>query len=277
MTTVTTTSPALTVTHLTKRYANADRDVLNDISFDVPRGRVMVIVGPSGSGKSTLLRAVAGLEPIQDGTISLDGTVIGTGQADTTRRPRRSAQVRTKIGMVFQSYDLFADRTALDNIMLAPILVQKRNRADVKREALALLERVGLADRAQARPHELSGGQRQRVAICRALIMHPEVLLLDEITAALDPEMVHEVLDVVVSLADRGQTMLIVTHEMQFARAVADSIMFLEDGRIVERSEDPATFFEHPNTPRAQQFLSTFTFTRRRKDHDTAVSTDPVD
>ncbi|KFI65250.1 amino acid ABC transporter ATP-binding protein [Bifidobacterium cuniculi] len=259
----------LRVDGLVKRYAGADRNVFDGISFEVPRGKVLVIVGPSGSGKSTLLRAVAGLEPIQGGTIALDGEVIETGRPGTERqgRAKRSSALRTKIGMVFQSYDLFPNHTVLGNVTLAPILVQKRDKAEVEAEALRLLERVGLADRADAKPHELSGGQRQRVAICRALIEHPQLLLLDEITAALDPEMVHEVLDVVLELADQGQTMLIVTHEMQFARAIADRIIMIEGGTIVEESDDPDAFFTHPHTERAREFLRTFEFTRHRHDH----------
>ncbi|NEG70625.1 amino acid ABC transporter ATP-binding protein [Bifidobacterium choloepi] len=260
----------LEVRDLVKKYPKAERNVFDGISFDVPKGQVLVIVGPSGSGKSTLLRTVAGLEPIQGGTIALDGDVLETGKPGTEKagRSKRPSALRTRIGMVFQSYDLFPNKTVLGNITMAPVLVQKRKKADVEAEAMALLERVGLADRADAKPHELSGGQRQRVAICRALILHPEVLLLDEITAALDPEMVREVLDVVLDLADDGQTMLIVTHEMQFARAVADRIVMIEDGRIVERSTDPDEFFAHPKTERAREFLHTFEFERRRKHED---------
>ena len=189
---------SLGIAHLVKQYANADRPVLNDISFDVPHGKVFVIIGPSGSGKSTLLRTIAGLEPIQGGTISLNGEVIETGKPGTESagRSKRSSELRTRVGMVFQSYDLFPNKTVLGNITLAPTLVQKRDKGEVEQEAIRLLERVGLADRKDSWPHELSGGQRQRVAICRALILHPEVLLFDEVTAALDPEMVREVLDV---------------------------------------------------------------------------------
>ena len=255
---------SLEIAHLVKQYANADRPVLNDISFDVPHGKVFVIVGPSGSGKSTLLRTIAGLEPIQGGTISLNGEVIETGKPGTESagRSKRSSELRTRVGMVFQSYDLF------DNITLAPTLVQKRDKAEVEQEAIKLLERVGLADRKDSWPHELSGGQRQRVAICRALILHPEVLLFDEVTAALDPEMVREVLDVMLELADSGQTMLIVTHEMQFARAIADQVILLEDGGIVEQSDNAEQFFTNPTTERAKQFLHTFEFDRHRKSAD---------
>lgn len=258
--------PSLEISHLYKRYANAERPVLNDISFTVPHGKVFVIVGPSGSGKSTLLRAIAGLEPIQGGTIAMNGDVIDTGKPGTESagRSRRSVELRTRVGMVFQSYDLFPNKTVLGNITLAPMLVQKRNRQEVEREAIALLDRVGLADRKDSWPHELSGGQRQRVAICRALILHPEVLLFDEVTAALDPEMVREVLDVIIELADGGQTMLIVTHEMRFARAIADQIILLENGAIVEQSDDSEEFFTNPRTERARQFLNTFEFDRHR-------------
>ena len=259
---------SLEIAHLVKQYANADRRVLDDVSFDVPKGRVLVVVGPSGSGKSTLLRTIAGLEPIQGGQIALNGTVIETGKPGSEKagRSARSSELRTHIGMVFQSYDLFPNKTVLGNIMMAPLLVQKRDKAEVEREALELLGKVGLADRKDAWPHELSGGQRQRIAICRALILHPEVLLFDEITAALDPEMVREVLDVVIGLARSGQAMVIVTHEMRFARAIADEIILLEDGHIVEHSTDPERFFIEPETERAQQFLRTFEFERASHD-----------
>ncbi|MEE1295308.1 MAG: amino acid ABC transporter ATP-binding protein [Bifidobacterium sp.] len=265
--------PVLEVEGLVKRYPGADSDVFDGIGFSVPKGKVFVIVGPSGSGKSTLLRAIAGLEPIQGGTVRLDGQVVaaGTPEGKRARRARRPADLRTAIGMVFQSYDLFPNRTVLGNLTMAPVMVQKRDRKEVEAEAMRLLERVGLADRAGSRPHELSGGQRQRVAICRALIEHPQLLLLDEIAAALDPEMVHEVLDVVLELADEGQTMLIVTHEMQFARAVADSVIMIERGTIVEQSDDPERFFTDPRTERAREFLRTFEFARRRKDGGTTA------
>lgn len=254
------------VAHLSKRYANAERPVLDDVSFAVPHGKVLVVVGPSGSGKSTLLRTIAGLEPIQGGTISINGQVIETGRPGTERagHSRRSSGLRTRVGMVFQSYDLFPNRTVLGNVTMAPRLVLRRDRAEVEAEAIALLDRVGLADRRDAWPHELSGGQRQRVAICRALMLHPEILLFDEVTAALDPEMVREVLDVILELADGGQTMLIVTHEMRFARAIADQIILLEDGGIVEQSDDAERFFTDPGTERARRFLRTFEFDRSR-------------
>lgn len=262
-----TTCKGFEVNHLVKQYANADKPVLDDISFKVEHGSVLVVLGPSGSGKSTLLRTIAGLEPIQGGTISINDQVIDAGKPGTERAGRsdRSSELRTRIGMVFQSYDLFPNKTVLGNITMAPVLVQKRDKSEVEAEAIRLLGRVGLADRKDSWPHELSGGQRQRVAICRALILHPEVLLLDEITAALDPEMVREVLDVVLELADAGQTMLIVTHEMQFARAIADKIIMIDSGGIVETFDDPEAFFAHPTTQRAQEFLRTFEFSRHRR------------
>lgn len=243
-------SEIVSVKNLCKRYD--ELTVLDNISFSVQKGEVVVIVGPSGCGKSTLLRCLNGLEEIQDGRIFLDGDKIETNR-------NKNNGLCEKIGMVFQSYDLFPHKTILQNITLAPILVKKRKRKEVEVEALALLERVGLSSKKDSYPRQLSGGQKQRVAIVRALIMHPEVLLLDEITAALDPEMVREVLDVVLNLAREGRTMLIVTHEMQFARAVADRMLFLEGGKIVEEGE-PEEFFEHPKTERLRQFLQTFTY-----------------
>ena len=214
-----------------------DLKVLDNINLNVDKGEVVVIVGPSGCGKSTLLRCINGLEDIQDGKIEHDGT----------------------IGMVFQSYDLFPHKTILQNLTLAPIKVQKRKKDEVNKEALELLERVGLSSKKDNYPRQLSGGQKQRVAIVRALIMHPEVLLLDEITAALDPEMVREVLDVVLSLAKEGRTMLIVTHEMQFAKAVADRVVFIDGGKIVEEGT-PEEFFDNPKTDRLRRFLQTFSY-----------------
>lgn len=259
--------PALSVRHLTKTYPHASSPVLDDVSFDVPKGKVLVVLGPSGSGKSTLLRAIAGLEPIQGGTIALRGQVIDEGKPGRlTGRSKRASSLRTRIGMVFQSYDLFPNKTVLGNITMAPTLVLKRKPSQARDEAMQLLERVHLADRANSWPHELSGGQRQRVAICRALIEHPEVLLLDEITAALDPEMVREVLDVVLELADNGQTMVLVTHEMRFAEAIADHVILLEDGSIVDSSDDPEGFFTHPQSERARAFLGSFEY-KRHEDH----------
>ena len=246
----------LQIEHLTKRYG--DKTVLEDLSLTVREGEVLVIVGPSGCGKSTLLRCINALEPIQGGTVELDGEAVG-------RENRNLPALRQKVGMVFQSYELFPHLTVLDNVTLAPRKVQRRDRTDAEREAIELLERVGLSDRAKDYPRQLSGGQKQRVAIVRALIMHPEVLLFDEVTAALDPEMVREVLDVLLDLARQGRTMLIVTHEMSFARAVADRVIFLDGGRIVEQAA-PEEFFSRPKTERAQKFLNTFTY-ETVKDH----------
>lgn len=240
----------LTIDNVVKRFD--DTTILDGISFSVKKSEVIVIVGPSGCGKSTLLRCINALEPIQEGSIALDGDVI-------ERNSKTLPLLRQRIGMVFQSYDLFPHLTVLDNILLAPCKVQKRDKEEVKQEAMSLLERVGLKEKAKSYPRELSGGQKQRVAIVRALCMHPEILLFDEVTAALDPEMVREVLDVMLDLAKQGRTMLIVTHEMQFARAIADRIIFLDNGKIVEEAT-PEEFFDNPKTERAKQFLNTFEF-----------------
>lgn len=240
----------LTIDNVVKRFD--DTTILDGISFSVKKSEVIVIVGPSGCGKSTLLRCINALEPIQEGSITLDGDVI-------ERNSKTLPLLRQRIGMVFQSYDLFPHLTVLDNILLAPCKVQKRDKEEVRKEAMPLLERVGLKEKAKSYPRELSGGQKQRVAIVRALCMHPEILLFDEVTAALDPEMVREVLDVMLDLAKQGRTMLIVTHEMQFARAIADRIIFLDNGKIVEEAT-PDEFFDNPKTERAKQFLNTFEF-----------------
>ncbi len=240
----------LTINNVVKRFD--DTTILDGISFSVKKSEVIVIVGPSGCGKSTLLRSINALDPIQEGSITLDGDVI-------ERNSKTLPLLRQRIGMVFQSYDLFPHLTVLDNILLAPCKVQKRDKEEVKQEAMSLLERVGLKEKAKSYPRELSGGQKQRVAIVRALCMHPEILLFDEVTAALDPEMVREVLDVMLDLAKQGRTMLIVTHEMQFARAIADRIIFLDNGKIVEEAT-PDEFFDNPKTERAKQFLNTFEF-----------------
>lgn len=240
----------LSIEHLKKAYG--DNVVLEDISLSVKRGEVIVVIGPSGCGKSTFLRCINALEPIQGGTIEVDGKEVTSSEKDLT-------ELRQKVGMVFQSYDLFPHMTVLDNITLAPTKVKKIPKAQAEEAARALLKRVGLTDKEKSYPRELSGGQKQRVAIARALAMEPEVLLLDEVTAALDPEMVREVLDVILGLAQEGKTMLIVTHEMQFARAVADRVLFFDGGEIVEQ-DIPERFFEHPKTERAQQFLHTFEF-----------------
>ena len=251
----------LTITNLVKRYEG--KTVLDGVSLTVSEGEVLVIVGPSGCGKSTLLRCINALEPIQGGSIRLDGAEVGGD-------PKKLPALRQRIGMVFQSYELFPHLTVLDNVTLAPRKVQKRPRQETEREALSLLDRVGLGDRAGDFPRQLSGGQKQRVAIVRALCMHPELLLFDEVTAALDPEMVREVLDVLLDLARQGRTMLIVTHEMSFARAVADRVLFLDDGNIVDQAP-PEEFFDHPQTQRAQRFLNTFTFASVHKDRPASI------
>ena len=240
----------LRVENLSKRFE--DISVINNLSLSVKKGEVVVIVGPSGCGKSTFLRCLNGLEEIEEGEIFLDGEKVSSNK-------KNMSKTREKIGMVFQSYDLFPHKTILQNITLAPITVKKRKKAEVEKEALKLLDRVGLLSKKDNYPRQLSGGQKQRVAIVRALIMHPEVLLLDEITAALDPEMVREVLDVVLSLAKEGRTMLIVTHEMAFAKAVADRVIFLEGGKIVEEGA-PNDFFDNPQTDRLKRFLQTFSY-----------------
>ena len=240
----------LEIRNLTKRYG--ENAVLRDLSFTVRRGEVIVVLGPSGCGKSTLLRCINALEPIQGGEILLGGEVID-------RSPAGLPALRRRIGMVFQSYELFPHMTVMENILLAPRKVLGTKKEDAKAEAEALLRRVGLWEKRDSYPRELSGGQKQRVAIVRALCMHPEILLFDEVTAALDPEMVREVLDVVLDLAREGKTMIIVTHEMQFARAIANRVLFLEDGKIAEEAA-PEEFFTAPKTERAKKFLKTFEF-----------------
>ena len=240
------------VSHLKKSFG--ENEVIKDISLSVKKGEVVALIGPSGCGKSTFLRCLNGLEPIQGGTVSLHGEPVEYGKNSLVK-------IRQKIGMVFQNYDLFPHMTVLANVMLSPMKVQNRDKEEVRDEALRLLERVGLGDKARSYPSELSGGQKQRAAIVRSLILHPDIILLDEITAALDPEMVHEVLDVVLGLAKSGTTMLIVTHEMAFAEAAADRIIFLDGGVIVEENT-PHEFFSNPKTERAQRFLKTFTYTK---------------
>ncbi|WP_237756399.1 amino acid ABC transporter ATP-binding protein [Kytococcus sedentarius] len=241
----------LRLVDLDKTYPGGHH-ALRGVSLDVADGEVVVIIGPSGCGKSTLLRTINGLEPINSGRIILDGTDLA---APGVSWP----EVRRRIGMVFQSYELFPHLSVMGNLTLAPGLVAGESRGDASARALKLLERVGLADRADDYPRQLSGGQRQRVAIVRALMMDPEILLLDEVTASLDPEMVREVLDVVLELARTGMTMLIVTHEMGFARAIADRIVFMDEGRIVE-VDPPRKFFADPSSDRARKFLDIFSF-----------------
>ena len=240
----------LRVNNLSKRFD--DITVIDNLSLSVKKGEVVVIVGPSGCGKSTFLRCLNGLEDINEGEVYLSEEKVNPNKKNLSK-------TREKIGMVFQSYDLFPHKTILQNITLAPIKVKKRKKAEVEEEAIKLLDRVGLVSKKDNYPRQLSGGQKQRVAIVRALIMHPEVLLLDEITAALDPEMVREVLDVVLALAKEGRTMLIVTHEMAFAKAVADRVIFLEGGKIIEEGT-PNEFFDNPKTERLKKFLQTFTY-----------------
>ena len=242
-------APILEVKNLSKHFDGTG--VLKDVSFAMNEGEVIVVVGPSGCGKSTLLRCINGLEHPDGGEILLDGKRIDSGA--------NLVEVRRQIGMVFQSYDLFPHMDVLGNLTLGPVQALKRPRLEVEAEAEKALARVGLADRARALPRQLSGGQKQRVALVRAMLMHPRLLLLDEITAALDPEMVREVLNVVLDLARDGMTMLIVTHEMRFAEAVADRVMFLEGGVVLE-SAKPSEFFHNPRSERARQFLNTFEF-----------------
>ena len=234
------------------RKSFGDNVVIDGLDLTVQPGEVVVVIGPSGCGKSTLLRCINGLEEIQGGRILLD-------DQEVDGRSKDIARIRQKLGMVFQSYDLFPHKTIIENVTLSPIVVQKRPKAEVIAEGEALLQRVGLLDKRDDYPRQLSGGQKQRVAIARALAMKPEIMLLDEITAALDPEMVHEVLDVILDLAREGKTMIIVTHEMSFARAVADRVIFLEGGHIVEEGI-PEQFFTNPSTDRARAFLRTFEF-----------------
>ena len=243
----------LRIEHLKKEYEG--QSIINNINLEVKKGEVVVIVGPSGCGKSTLLRCINGLEIIQDGTITLNDELVKKEGKNITR-------LRQKIGMVFQSYDLFPHLSVIDNITIAPIKVQKRKKDEVIKEARQLLARIGLEDKENSFPRQLSGGQKQRVAIVRALCMHPEIMLFDEVTAALDPEMVREVLDVMLALAKQGSTMIIVTHEMQFARAVSDRVIFMDHGEIIEEAS-PTTFFDNPKTERAKKFLNIFQFDKQ--------------
>jgi len=238
--------PIIALDHVSKAYGFSP--VLRACSLAVRRGEVVVICGPSGSGKSTLIKCINGLEPYQSGSIRFDGIEVG---AKTTDLPK----LRSRIGMVFQHFELYPHMSAIDNIMLAQVHALGRSRTEARARAEALLARVGLSDKADARPASLSGGQQQRVAIARALALDPEVILFDEPTSALDPEMISDVLDVMVGLARDGMTMLVVTHEMGFARRVADRIVFMDNGEIVEDTQK-TQFFSVPKSQRAQEFLS---------------------
>ncbi|HEY8334038.1 MAG TPA: amino acid ABC transporter ATP-binding protein [Tardiphaga sp.] len=240
-----TTQPIVTIAGLNKWYG--DFHVLRDISTDVGRGERIVICGPSGSGKSTLIRCINALEEFQEGRINVDGIELGPNL-------RRVDDVRREVGMVFQSFNLFPHLTVLENCTLAPIWVRNMPRKDAEAAAMKYLERVRIPDKADKYPGQISGGQQQRVAIARALTMNPKVMLFDEPTSALDPEMVKEVLDTMVDLANEGMTMLVVTHEMGFAREVANRIIFMDAGQIIE-ANTPAEFFAHPQHARTKLFL----------------------
>lgn len=238
------------INDLHKEYAQ--KKILNGINLDIHKGEVVVILGPSGCGKSTLLRCLNGLESIQGGNINF-------ADKSLTDKNVNWQEVRQKIGMVFQSYDLFPHMTVIENILLGPTKVQRRSKDEALKQAEQLLDKVGLLDRKNSYPRELSGGQKQRIAIVRALCMNPEIMLFDEVTASLDPEMVREVLEVILSLAKQGMTMVIVTHEMNFAKSVADTIVFVDEGKICELAK-PDEFFSNPKTERAKQFLNVFQY-----------------
>ena len=238
----------ISVQHLVKEYNHGAVHALNDCSLDIRRGEVVAIIGPSGSGKSTLLRSLNLLEEPTSGAIYFDGVDLASKQVNID-------QHRQKMGMVFQHFNLFPHKTVLQNITLAPVTLKKKTPAEAETQARALLERIGLADKAGEYPNMLSGGQKQRIAIVRALAMNPEVMLFDEPTSALDPEMVGEVLDLMRDLAKEGMTMAVVTHEMGFAREVADRVVFMADGKIVEEGT-PSDIFDHPQDSRLQDFLS---------------------
>ncbi len=238
--------PLVVVEHVVKHYGGFV--ALDDVSLTVDKGEVVVLLGPSGSGKSTLCRTINRLETITSGDIRIDGESL-------PQEGKKLAALRAEVGMVFQSFNLFSHKTILDNVTLAPIKVKKTPRKDAEDLARRLLDRVGVGAQAEKYPAQLSGGQQQRVAIARALAMQPKVMLFDEPTSALDPEMINEVLDVMVRLAQDGMTMIVVTHEMGFARKAADRVAFMSDGRILEQST-PESFFSHPQTDRAKDFLS---------------------
>lgn len=241
----------LQVAHLEKSYRK--KHVLHDINFSVEQGEVVTLLGPSGSGKSTLIRCLNGLEPYQKGTITFEGKKIVPTEKNWQK-------IRQKIGMVFQSYDLFPNLTVMDNILLGPTKVQKQDQTTARSEAETLLKSVDLADYANVYPRELSGGQKQRVAIVRALALHPDFMLFDEVTASLDPEMVRGVLTIIENLANQeNMTMIVVTHEMNFAKQIADRVLFLQDGRILEQTPSEK-FFTNPQTDRAKAFLDSMDF-----------------
>lgn len=243
--------PLLQVKNLSKSY-DGKSFVLDSINLEVQKGKVIVILGSSGCGKSTFLRCINGLESIQGGEIYFNGNLISKEKTNWQK-------IREQIGMVFQSYDLFPHMSVIDNILLAPLKVQKRQKQEVLSQAITLLKRVGLESKLNAKPSSLSGGQKQRVAIIRALCMNPQLMLFDEVTASLDPEMVKEVLEVILELAKEGMTMLIVTHELSFAKKVADEIIFFDNGKILE-SASPQDFFNNPQTQKAKRFLDMFSF-----------------
>ncbi|RRF90459.1 MAG: amino acid ABC transporter ATP-binding protein [Coriobacteriaceae bacterium] len=238
-------TPMIELRHVQKHFG--DLHVLKDINLKVEKGEVVVLIGPSGSGKSTLCRTINRLETIDSGEILIDGKPL-------PQEGKELAATRAEIGMVFQSFNLFAHKTILDNVTMGPVEVLHRDRKEAEAEAMELLRRVGVAEQAKKVPAQLSGGQQQRVAIARSLAMHPKAMLFDEPTSALDPEMINEVLDVMVGLAREGMTMVVVTHEMSFARRVSDRVEFMADGQILEEG-DPNEFFDHPKTERAREFL----------------------
>ncbi|WP_307973887.1 amino acid ABC transporter ATP-binding protein [uncultured Parolsenella sp.] len=239
-------SPVIELRHVEKHFG--ELHVLKDINLEVDRGEVLVVIGPSGSGKSTLCRTINRLETIDSGEILIEGKPLPQEGKELTR-------TRAELGMVFQQFNLFAHKTILDNVTLGPIEVLGMSKADAEKRAMELLSRVGVAEQASKVPAQLSGGQQQRVAIARSLAMSPKAMLFDEPTSALDPEMINEVLDVMVELARGGMTMVVVTHEMNFARRVADRVIFMADGAIVEEGA-PDEFFDHPKTQRARDFLN---------------------
>jgi len=240
------TEPLVVLKDVNKHFG--DLHVLQDIQMEIGKGEVVVVIGPSGSGKSTLCRAINRLETIESGTITVDGKQL-------PEEGKELAQLRADVGMVFQSFNLFAHKTILDNVTLGPIKVRKQKKADADKRAMELLERVGVAHQAEKFPAQLSGGQQQRVAIARSLAMNPKVMLFDEPTSALDPEMINEVLDVMVGLAKEGMTMIVVTHEMGFARKAANRVVFMDSGQIVEENT-PEEFFTSPKSERAKDFLA---------------------